>query len=270
MEFAKFKAAIDPAQTELIEALRARFTRGQLEVFSSWTQASELEMARWARSAETVEHQVEDLPRLGASHTLVDQLLEDRAYRKSSGIYFAPGARGTDLVYAVRRLLMSGQKVVFLDWDAGSSAEEQLLELEVPTFDILQGFQGFKATGGSESVQLQVPPAAGSSDPFSDAAKDDLEWTMTVERAGQLMQELEGADVLVFLASPTAVEEVPGSELEVSSEALAMSARTFGNLAGTWGASILVGGGEVVEAHPETWADTLAVLVSSMTMAQYR
>lgn len=223
----KMKYSYDPAnedQVRMLEELRAMPQVGdQLETYSSWVQASEIEKATWARVAGSVEARVS-----GAMFDLVEQLLADRAFERTPGAYLAGGAQLDDLVYAAKRLLQGGQKVVLLDWDVTRGAGEELLSSVVPVIDIHQGAaEGGEDLAGEGRAELTV-----------DQGADDLEWTMTVERAGELMRELEGVDVILFLADDTAT-----GEFQLEEDTVSMSASTVGRLAGAWGASVLQAGG---------------------------
>jgi acetoin utilization deacetylase AcuC-like enzyme len=154
-------------------------------------------------------------------YDLVEELISDRAFGRAAGVYLDAGAELEDLVYAARRLLQAGQKVVLLDWDVTRGAGEELLSSEIPVIDIHLGDEDQVEDGRAELVVHQ--------------GADDLDWTMTVTRAGELMKKLEGVDVIVFLGEDTAT-----GELQLEEDTVAMSASTVGGLAGAWGASILV------------------------------
>lgn len=227
-----------PGEKRLAEELRALPQVGyQLEELTAWTKASDIEKTRWKNLADILEAQVN-----GAMHDLVEDLLVDRVFEKQPGVYLAGGGTQLeDLVYAARRLLQAGQKVVLLDWDVTRGAGEELLSSEIPVIDIHQGGDPLVDLAGEGRVELTV-----------DQGADDLDWTMTVERAGDLMRQLEGVDVILFLATDTATEQ-----LELEEDTVDMSASTVGRLAGAWGASVLMAGAS---------ARTYAVLAAELFM----
>ena len=226
-----------PGELRLAEELRAQPQVGkQLEELTAWTKASEIEKTRWNRLEEILGVRV-----TGSMHDLVEDLLVDRAFEKTAGVYLAAGAELDDLVYAARRLLQAGQKVVLLDWDVTRGAGEELLSSEIPVIDIHQGGDPLVDLAGGGRAELVV-----------DQGADDLDWTMTVKRAGELIHQLDGVDVIVFLAKDTATEA-----LELEEDTVDMSASTVGRLAGAWGASVLMAGAS---------ARTYAVLGAEMFM----
>jgi hypothetical protein len=113
----------DQAQLGLVEELRHIPQVGdQLEELTAWTKASEIEQARWSRAGQAVEARAS-----GGMYDLVEELISDRAFGRAAGVYLDAGAELEDLVYAARRLLQAGQKVVLLDWDVTRGAGEELL-----------------------------------------------------------------------------------------------------------------------------------------------
>lgn len=255
MSHLKIAAGDSEFEPALVELLKKKYpAAGELEVLSSWKQASPIEKANWERAARYYEARVD-----GGMYDLVEDLVRDRSFTRSSGVYFAPGAAGDDLVYAARRLTNAGFKVAYLDWEAGEQAIEQLMSSEIPVVDILEGVDpdlGDLGAGGS--VQLSVEQGAG-----------DLEWMAVSERAGDLMRQLEGIDVLVFVPGLSAIEGNHASTLQVTMDTWAMSARTVGRLAGSWGASVLVAGGSLANVSaPEAWDKLLTVLVGEQLMIE--
>lgn len=256
----KLKMAVDhedELQVKTLELLKTKFeNQGELEELTSWSQASEIEKTRWHQAGEAVGARVR-----GGMYDLVEHLISDRAFARQPGVYFEPGAEDGELVYAARRLLQAGQKVVLLDWDVARSAGEELLSSEIPVIDISQG-------GDNDQDDQGNWGPGGRAEFVVHQGADDLDWTMTVERAGELMRQLEGVEVIVFLVGPgSALEGDHSSQVQVTMDTLAMSARSIGRTAGAWGASILVGaGGAGTVSSPELWSKTLEVLVYELEM----
>ncbi len=239
----KMKMSFDPGdedQVELLKELRDQNQVGdQLEILNTWTQASEIEKTRWSSAADQLGVARVD----GGMYDLVEDLVRERAFDHQVGAYLAPRAELDDLVYAARRLLQAGMKVVLLDWDVARGAGEELLSSDIPVIDIHRGDLG---------DPLVDMTGEGRAELIVDQGADDLEWTMTVERAGELMRQLEGVDVILFLAEDTATRE-----FELEEDTVAMSASSVGRLAGAWGASCLVARAD---------AKTFTVLASQLEM----
>lgn len=254
MTHLKIVAGDSEFEPQLVERLKTRYpVEGQLEVLDSWRAASKIEKTRWKAAGEAVEARVD-----GGMYDLVEDLVQDRAFGKSSGVYFAPGAAGDQLVYAARRLTQAGMKVAYLDWEAGQQAVEELLSSEIPVIDILEGADSHLGDlGAGGTVQLGLNPEAG-----------DQEFLLVSERAGNLFKQLEGVDVLIFVTGPGTIEGNHSSTARVTIDTWAMASRSVGRLAGAWGASVLATGGLANVSAPEAWEKLLATLVSEMQLME--
>ena len=227
----KLKMAFHPGEEDQVELMQelndTNQVAGRLELLDTWARAGEIEVSRWEAAEEALGCEAR-----GAMHDLVEHIIQDRSFERDLGLYIDAGAELNDLVYAARRLLQAGQKVVLLDWDITRGAGEELLSSDIPVIDIHRA--------GDESSSNQVNLDEGRAELVVHQGADDLDWSMTVERAGQLMKKLEGVDVILFMAADTAT-----GQLELEEDTVAMSASTVGNLAGAWGASVLATGGTV-------------------------
>ncbi len=259
------------AADELLEQLRAAGISS--ERFDAWQTAGELQEGKWVMATFLLEPDVllagdqgsvRAMRRFGATHDLVERLLEDRmagvarTYVNPAGGAPRDGVESlNDIAWAAARLEDAGLQVAVVDLDARHAAEtEQFLrETSVVTVSIHDRETARTTYSDSEKAFVNVSLGSGTG---------DMGLVRGVQAACSALEQLEKLDVLVLVASTNGLEVDSSSSLAFTPAGFEAAAVLLGQLVGARRCSVLVAGGVANlpdSVSPQVWASLVAGLV---------
>lgn len=276
---------VNPIRTLGFRRALGRFEQvGAVKVLEDWAKAGELQKAKWIAEAQALQPervaklQAEldpavwnaQLLMFGATFELVNELIRDREFEGSHGIYFNPaGGELTgqhegvevlnDLAWACLRLQNAGYKVAYLDWDAHHSNEtEQLLKdsgvLTISIHDLTTAATTYSDPEGGGFVNIPV-------------GADDHDFVDAVGRAVDMVADFGPVDVLVLNAGADGMEQDESTGLNWTLDGMMVAGMIVGEYAASIDASVLAGGGGgelPLDGTPSAWSHSTGMVLIQM------